>query len=245
MRKWILFTLTMLALTACATAATEAPPLPTVAATLPPDLTQTAISQQNVPLPDATDPPTLVPPTDSAQPTVDSGTTTGLLTTSVVVPTAVPDGVTPVLPTLERTLDVQQAIGQLPPPGTAFVPATEEANPLDAASPFASIYYQESGGPSNSSLEIEIFGDGRVLRDGVESTIPADTIAELNQMIRDMKFFSIQGQFTQAGGAAADSYSYLVRVELETGSSSRIEAHDRLTPPELLRLFSRLRTIGL
>jgi hypothetical protein len=245
MRKWILFMLTALALTACATAATEAPPLPTVAATMPPDLTQTTISQQTGQLPDATDPPTLVPPTDIPQPTVDSGTTTGLLLTPVI-PTAVPAGVTPVLPTLEATLDIQQVIGMLPPPGTVVVPATEEViNPLDAASPFFSIYYRETGGPSNSQLEIEIFGDGRVIRNGTASSISAETVTELNQLIRDVKFFSIQGQFTQPGGASSDAYSYLVRVELETGSASRIEAHDRLTPPELLRLFSRLRTIGL
>ncbi len=245
MRKWILFILTALALTACATAATEAPPLPTVAVTLPPDLTQTVVSQQTGQLPDATDPPTLVPPTDIAQPTVETGTTTGLLMTPVVIPTEVAAGVTPVLATLEATSDVQQAIGLLPPPGTAFVPATEEVNPLDAAASFVSIYYVETGGPSNSTLELEIMGDGQVIRNGANSSIPADKVAELNQLIRDIKFFSIQGQFTQLGGPSADSYSYMVRVELETGAVSRIEAHDRLTPPELQQLFSQLRAIGL
>lgn len=245
MRKWILFLLAALALTACATAATEAPSLPTVAATLPPDLTQTAVSQQTGQLPDATDPPTLVPPTDNVQPTIDSGTTTGLLMTPIVVPTEVPEGVTPVLPTLEATMDIQQMIGQLPPAGTMVAPATEEVNSVDAVSPFFSIYYQETGGPSNSTLELEIFGDGRVLRNGIESRISPETVTELNQFIRDIKFFSIQGQFTQPGGASADSYSYLVRIELETGAASRLEAQDRLTPPDLLRLFSRLRTIGL
>lgn len=245
MRKWILFLLIALALTACATAATEAPPLPTVAETVVPP---TADTQQTTgQLPDATDPPTLVPPTDlPQQPTIDTGTTTGLLMTPVVVPTTVPEGVTPVVATLEATVDVQQIIGQLPPPGTAFVAPTEEVrNPEDLVSPFYTIYYVETGGPANSNLEIEIFGDGRVIRNGAESTISAETIEELNQLIRDVKFFSIQGQFTQPGGVSSDSYAYSVRVELETGSATRIDAHDRLAPPELLTLFSRLRTIGL
>ena len=246
MRKWILFILIALVLTACATAATEAPPLPTVAATTPLDATQSASQQTTGQLPDATDPPTLVPPTDLAQPTVDSGTTTGLLMTQAPIPTAVPEGVTPIVATLERTVDVQQIIGQLPPPGTAFVAPTEEVlNPEDAVSPFVNIYYVETGGPANSRLEIEIFGDGRVIRNGMESMLPAETVEELNQLIREVRFFGIQGQFTQPGGVSSDSYAYSIRIELETGSATRIDAHDRLTPPELLKLFSRVRTIGL
>jgi hypothetical protein len=247
MRKWILFTLTALVLAACAAASTDAPPLPTVAPTLPPDLTQTAISQQTGTLPEATDPPTLVPPTPISQPNADSGTTTGLLMTLPPPTFEVPPNVTVTgdAVIIEATSAIQEALGQLPPPGTAIVPATEEANPLDAVSPFDNIYYVETGGPTNSTLEIEIYSDGRVIRNGTETRISAAAVEELNLLIRDSRFFSLIGQFTQPGGASTDSYTYSARVELETGASRRIEAHDRLTPPELLRLFTRLRMVGL
>ncbi|MAS32674.1 MAG: hypothetical protein CL610_01630 [Anaerolineaceae bacterium] len=238
MRRLILISLTALALTACATAATEAPPLPTTAPTLPGD----------------TPPPATQPPTDSpqaetptpeisqqvdAQPTEaqpdSQSTTTGLIITS--------QAGEQIEVTLLPTSEVQQAIDMLPPPGTAQVVVTQEANA--ASVPFFIISYEETGGPANTSLTLEIFNSGRVIRDGAELTVPQSTIDELNQMIQELSFMDIQGQFTLPGGGPSDVYSYTVRVELEDGSARRLEAHDRATPPELRRFFSTLRNVGI
>jgi hypothetical protein len=68
-------------------------------------------------------------------------------------------------------------------------------------------------------------------------------VAELNQMLQDLHFFALEGQFTRPG-AGSDAYNYYVRVELQDGSARSLDAQDRATPPELLRLFSALRNLG-
>ena len=140
---------------------------------------------------------------------------------------------------------IEREIGVLPPPGTLIAaPVTEEAVPGATPVPFVSVQYQETGGPSNVNLFIEIFRDGRVIRDEVETSVSPQVIAEIEQTLDELNFFGIQGQFTLPG-ASPDVYTYAVRVELEDGSAKRIEAQDNVTPPELLRLFSQLRNIGL
>ena len=86
-------------------------------------------------------------------------------------------------------------------------------------------------------------GDGTVIRNGVQSTISADVVDQINQTIRDINFFGIEGQFTKFG-AGSDIYKYDVRVELDDGSARSLQAHQGVTPPELLRLFTLLRNIG-
>jgi hypothetical protein len=210
MRIVIVTILAGLLLAACATASTDTPALPTLAATQPTD-----------PAPAQTDPQA---PPDSVQPTAEPGDA------SVNAQEA---------PTVSA---MQQAIEMLPPPGTAIAPATEEAA-AQAGVPFFNITYQETGGPANTELLIDIFADGRVVRNGAEMTISPEVVAELNQMLQDVQFFGLQGQFTMFG-APSDVYTYFVRVELQDGAARSLEAQDRVTPPELLRLFSRLRSIG-
>ena len=148
-------------------------------------------------------------------------------------------------PTQAATLSpVEREVAVLPPPGTLVtVPATEEIEPGTANAPFFSITYEESGGPSNTSLRVEILADGTVTRNGEAVSVSPETIADIEQQLEELRFFNIQGQFT-APGAGSDVYEYMVRVELQDGSASRLKAQDGLTPPELLRFFSALRQIG-
>jgi hypothetical protein len=232
MRYWIV--LVALILAACATAQTPAPPLPTVQATLPPDNS----AQNPTPLDSQ---PTQEPVQTQSEATPDGSTLDpDAAATATMQALQLVD-----LPTLSAASAVQNEIQMMPPPGTIErAPQTEEPDPGATPVPFYSITYEETGGPARSSLSIEIFRDGRVLRDGQEMTVGMDVILGAEQAIRDLGFFEIEGTFTQLG-ADPDVYSYMVRVELGDGSAKRLEAHDRVAPPELLRLFSQLRTIGL
>jgi hypothetical protein len=138
---------------------------------------------------------------------------------------------------------IEQAVDVLPPPGTAVVP-TQEAlvggNPVR----FANILYEESGGPGDSHLLIEVYNDGRVIRDGVQTAVDTAAIETLNQMLVESDFFNIQGQFS-VPGASSEVYEYVMRVELETGEARRLATQDNLTPIEIKRLFAHIRDFGL
>lgn len=214
MRIWF-WIVAVMVLAACANAQTPAPDLPTLIPTLPPD-NSTPTGQQATPVPNQAD----VTTPDTNQPGDDQTESATAAANAV-----------------------EQAIDVLPPAGTMVAPATQEVDPNAAPIPFRSITYEQSGGPANTSLRVEIFGDGRVLRDGVEISVGADVIAGVEQQLIELDFFAIQGQFT-APGTGSDVYEYIVRVEREDGAAKRLKAQDGLTPPELLRLFSALRNIG-
>lgn len=229
MRLWIVLVALMLA--GCATAQTPAPPPPTVQPTLPPDNS----AQNNTPA--------------DSQPTQDTAaanvTPDASISEADAAATATMQAQLVDLPTLSAAAAIQNEIQMMPPPGTLeLVPETEEPDPNATPIPIYSITYEERGGPANTSLLVEIFGDGRVLRDGAEVAVGADVIQEAAQAIHDLGFFNIEGVFTRAG-ASPDIYTYMVRVELEDGAAKRIEAQDGIAPPELLRLFRQLRSIGL
>jgi len=215
MRMWF-WIVAVFVLAACATAQTPAPEPPTALSTQPSD-TNGGANQQATPV-------------AGQQETPASGTNQ----------TDGGQGATG-----EATLSpIEREVGVLPPPGTLVtVPATEEVEPGAASVPFASITYEESGGPANTSLRIEIFADGTATRNGDAINVSPAVIADIEQRLDELQFFNIQGQFT-VPGAGSDVYEYVVRVELQDGSAKRLQAQDRSSPPELLRLFSALRQIG-
>lgn len=170
-----------------------------------------------------------VPPTEAAAPDNTPDTTE-----NEAVPPAVDDP--------EATEDPLVAANVvLPLPGTIAPPATQDA--MNPASHFSSIIFQQTGGPNNLNLIIEIYRDGRVVRDGVTTSITPDRIAALNTALQAINFFGIQGQFT-VPGAGEDVYVYRVTVEQDDGASRMITAQDGYTPPELLEIFATLSTIG-
>lgn len=128
----------------------------------------------------------------------------------------------------------------LPLPGTVQAPATEEVFVMEGH--FDSIIFEQSGGPNNMNLVIEVYGDGRVVRDGVASTISEGQITELDSMLTAMNFFGLQGQFT-VPGADADIYRYRITVE-QQGGSRTINTQDGYTPQELLQLYAVLSAFG-
>ncbi|MBZ0295227.1 MAG: hypothetical protein K8L99_21870 [Anaerolineae bacterium] len=128
----------------------------------------------------------------------------------------------------------------LPLPGTIQAPATEEA--LAPEGRFDSMIFEQTGGPNNTTLTIEVYGDGRVVRNGVESTVSETQLMELENMLRELNFFGLQGQFT-VPGAGEDIYRYRITVE-QDGGSRMINAQDGYTPPELLELFAAVSALG-
>jgi len=138
-------------------------------------------------------------------------------------------------------VDVQ--IGQLPPPGTAVIPVTEEASTDLSQEAFTMIVYEERGGINDTALLIEINADGTGTRNGEAIQISEAELARLNDALIEAHFFSISGVFEQPG-TGPEVTSYTVTVILENGSEARIDAQDGFTPPELQRLFSVLRQVG-
>lgn len=156
--------------------------------------------------------------------------------------TEVTEGVAETTPEGEQTPDVLAGVVIMP--GTVVAPATEDPA---VGQPFNSILYIQTGGASNSSLTVEVFADGRVMRNGTQApiTMSPDQIQELNGIIQRINFFSMQGSFTAAGGNASDTYRYSISVERADGSSRTINAQDGLVPTELSELFVILVDAGL
>lgn len=140
------------------------------------------------------------------------------------------------LPTVEGALNLPADI-VIPPPGEIVLAAATE-EPDAAAQPFEYILYTQDGGPANASIVIEVFGDGRVVRNGESISASAEDIAALDQKVKEIRFFNIQGIFTTAG-ASEDLYRYTITVESELGSKM-IRAQDGYTPQPLLELFSQV-----
>ncbi len=127
----------------------------------------------------------------------------------------------------------------LPLPGTLLAPATEDP---DAGVLFDSILYYQAREANNETLTVEVYSDGRVVRNGATSSISQEQVMMLQQMLEDMRFFGMQGTFT-APGRNDDIYYYQVTVERD-GAANSIAAQDGYTPPELLELFGVLSDLG-
>jgi hypothetical protein len=160
--------------------------------------------------------------------------------TQEVVATPAADVTAEAVPDGEQTPDPLQGVVIMP--GTLVAPATEDPG---ASQPFTSVFFIQTGGISNSELTIEVYGDGRVVRNGQSLTVPPEKIQEINAAIQAIGFFGLQGSFTAAGGGSPDTYRYSLSVERADGSSRTINAQDGYTPPELLNIFVLLSDLGL
>ncbi|NWF69631.1 MAG: hypothetical protein HXY40_11150 [Chloroflexi bacterium] len=126
-----------------------------------------------------------------------------------------------------------------PQPGVlATVPATEDP---EAALVFDSLNFVVTGG--GTTTIIDIFSDGRVLRDGVEYRITPEEVTAIDDMLDAVNFFNLQGTFVSAGGQPG-AYQYSLSVE-RAGSVVTLNAEDGLVPRELQELFSLLLQAGL
>lgn len=161
------------------------------------------------------------------------------LPTAAGVETAVPAaGAATPLPPLDVTV---------PPPGviiTAAVTAEPPDGPgFDSSARFESLIFQQTGGPNNLDLLIEVAADGSVRRNGAAVTVAPEAIAAVDQKLKEVDFFNIEGQFTIAGGPSSEQYRYRLSVQ-QDGAGRSINAQDGYTPPALLALFALIAALG-
>jgi hypothetical protein len=136
---------------------------------------------------------------------------------------------TPVIP-----LDIT-----IPPPGTSIAPVTEDP---EATAVFDAVFLEQTGGFTGIPLSVQVFSDGRLVRDGVEGSVTAEQVAQIDTIIKEINFFGIQGQFEPAG-TNPDAYSYKISVD-RAGASRTINAQDGYTPDDLLRLINAVSLLG-
>ncbi len=149
-------------------------------------------------------------------------------------PTA--EGTSEVQPTSVIPIDVT-----LPPVGTMIAaPVTEDP---EIGLMFDVVYLEQTGGFTGIPLTVEVRSDGRIVRDGVEGTVTPEQVTEIDNIIKEIQFFSIQGQFEPAG-TNPDAYSYKISVD-RGGSSRTINAQDGFTPDPLLRLINAVSLLGV
>jgi hypothetical protein len=118
---------------------------------------------------------------------------------------------------------------------------TEEAFAADSgiADPATVIFDKvtviRSGGIDGSDLTIEIFQDGRVLRDGNPSTtLTPQQVMDLDALLDEIRIFSMSGQFA-ATFPRQDDYIYVINVDQADRSISH-RADDTYIPGELTRV---------
>ncbi len=147
----------------------------------------------------------------------------------------------PPLPNVIQPTHTPASEGALPVPlpGTLVASETEEAEPIPD---FQQITLLQQGGPADINVRVDIFSDGRVIRDGQTGSVAPGTIAELNQIIRDLNFFGLQGTFL---GPTVPEEAYRYRITVISGQTERaINMQDGFMPEEVMRFLGRLRTVG-
>ncbi|MBK8024310.1 MAG: hypothetical protein IPK19_23480 [Chloroflexi bacterium] len=163
-------------------------------------------------------------------------------------PTAETGGATPVATVEGQAAQllptgVAETMGA-PLPGTLVTASTTgTANP-PTRPPFTIniVSYYQQGGVSGTPLNIALYGDGRLIRDGVESRVSPEEVDAIAAMLSEMDFLGIQGVFT-AAGRAPDLFQYTITVETPFGSQT-LTTQDGLTPDPLLALYAAIRALG-
>jgi hypothetical protein len=154
-------------------------------------------------------------------------------------------------PTLAATIEaINQAAGTagaiigaptIPPPAVGTIATALPTEDPDVGLIFDEIYFSQTGG--GTTLVVQVYPDGRVLRDGQQFSIAQDQVAVIDTLLDEINFFGMQGVFTSVGGSP-NAYSY--ELSVSRGEASRsIIAEDGLIPPDLQRLFSLLLEAGL
>jgi len=132
-----------------------------------------------------------------------------------------------VIVTREPTLEDGQL--PVPLPGTLVASATEDP---DIGLVFDHIEFTQTRLSDDSTLTIEIFQDGRVVRDGETLTISEDEIFQIDIIIDELNFFGMQGNFLGPSADSGGQYRYRVRVE-RAGVARAVTAQDGFMPQEL------------
>jgi hypothetical protein len=124
----------------------------------------------------------------------------------------------------------------VPLPGTLVASETEDPN---VGLTFDYIFFQQTGGSENTTTVVEIYSDGRVVRDGETFTVSQNVITQLDQMIDSLNFFGLQGTML---GPPGPETSYRYRVGVTRGAETRaINAQDGFIPDEFAAFLGSIR----
>ncbi len=108
----------------------------------------------------------------------------------------------------------------------------------DAGIPFDEILFEQTGGPADETLTVQIFPDGRVVANGVEAQADSEAILELDRTLNDIGFYNLPNTYAAIPGRA-DSFYYGITVT-RAGAARRINAIDTTLTPELRLLIQRI-----
>jgi hypothetical protein len=107
---------------------------------------------------------------------------------------------------------------------------------------FDSLVFTQQSGVDGPTLRVELYSDGTMIRDGVTSQVSAENIATISQMLNQINFFFMQGQF-ESVSPPSEAFRYSLTVNSPIASRT-IFAEDGLTPPELRTIFSAILGLG-
>ncbi len=128
-------------------------------------------------------------------------------------------------------------VATMPPPGTLAVGSSSTST-----ASFNTLTFTQTGGNPRTVHTVMLKSDGTLTRDGATSTVSADVVAHVDDLIRKIDFFNINGQFT---GPNASPSTYQYSLDVETKDAGRtIFAQDGMMPPELIALFTEISQLG-
>lgn len=157
-----------------------------------------------------------------------------------LAPEEVTPGPTPGAPNPQTTA-LAPPVGVL---GGAVETEEADADPEgpDTRTGFDYLVFIQEGGPTDLYLQIEVYSDGRVIRDGAETRASAPDIAAIAGMLDAMDFFGMQNTFLSGTGLQEGDYRY--RLAVVQGTRERaISAQDGYMPPELIEVLSAIRAL--
>lgn len=128
-------------------------------------------------------------------------------------------------------------------PGT-LVPASGATIESPNAEPFRfdNLVFTQTGGLSGVDVRVELRSDGTLIRNGETTTVSAEEVQRITDMLAAINFYRFEGIFV-GSGAAPDAYRYTLTVNGPLGSRT-VTAEDGLTPMELLFIFDSIRSLG-
>ena len=164
-------------------------------------------------------------------------------TATPVPPTAAPP-TNPPANVSDSALSTLAATVGVPNPGTLVIPtqALTPNAPPEVPLAINQLTFTQTGGIAGISLNIQLHGDGTLIRDGVTSKVSADAVQGIADQLEKIRFFDLQGIFTGAG-ASADTYHYTLTVD-SAGRNRTITSQDGMTPPELTQLYGSITNLG-
>jgi len=128
---------------------------------------------------------------------------------------------------------------EVPLPRTLVASETEEVEPIG---PFQYLSFEQRAQGETSGTRLVIYGDGRVTHQGREGRLEAADIQQINDAIRALNFFGLQGTFL---GPPGNEETFIYRIAIETETVGRaINAQNGYMPDQFTAFLGLIRMMG-